>query len=70
MGAPELQYGSRGLPAQAVLPRVHRRQQQLEQSGLLNRPRADSVPWYRFRLAVEEVNYATRRTVELQTRPP
>jgi hypothetical protein len=28
------------------------------------------VPWYRFRLTVAEMNYATRRLVELQTRLP
>jgi hypothetical protein len=70
MGIREFQYGNRGLPAWAVLPGVHRRQQQLEQPVSWTGRERIRCLWYRFRLTVEEMNYATRRMVELQARLP
>ena len=39
-------------------------------AGLLDLPRAARFLWYRLRLTVHEMNYATRRLVELQMRLP
>jgi hypothetical protein len=43
---------------------VHRRQ--LEKSVSWSGRERLRCPWYRLRLTVAEMNYATRRTVELQ----
>jgi hypothetical protein len=42
----------------------------LEKTGGWTRPERLLILWYRLRLAVQEMNYATRRMVELQTRLP
>jgi hypothetical protein len=51
-------------PAPGSADLVHRRQ--LEQSVSWSGRERLRVLWYRLRLTVAEMNYATRRTVELQ----
>jgi hypothetical protein len=54
--------------ALATDERVQRRQ--LERSVSLTGPERLRYLWYRLRLTVAEMNYATRRLTELQTRLP
>jgi hypothetical protein len=51
-------------PAPGSADLVHRRQ--LEKSVSWSGPERLRCLWYRVRLTVAEMNYATRRTVELQ----
>src|SRR5215468_12320722 len=51
-------------PAPGSADPVHRRQ--LERSVSWSGPERLRFLWYRLRLTVAEMNYATRRTVELQ----
>jgi len=57
-------YGSHGEPRPRPADLVHRRQ--LEKSVSWSGRERLPCLWYRLRLAVAEMNYATRRTVELQ----
>ena len=70
MGIREFQYGNRGLPAWHAPPGFTGGSSSWNsQVSWTGRERIRSLG-YRFRLAVEEVNYAARRMVELQTRLP
>jgi hypothetical protein len=51
-------------------PSDHRQLRHLEQTGGWTRHERLRIAWYRLRLTVQEMNYATRRLVELQTRLP
>jgi hypothetical protein len=46
------------------------RMRQLETTGGWTRAERLRVLWYRLRLTVQEMNYATRRLFELQSRLP
>jgi hypothetical protein len=46
------------------------RMRHLEKTGGWTRRERLRILWYRLRLTVQEMNYATRRLVELQTRLP
>jgi len=66
------EHASGGKPVTILTPaeteRVRRRQ--LEKSVSWTGREWLRCLWYRFRLTVQEMNYATRRMVELQTRLP
>ena len=59
-------------PAPATDPAIDERFQrrQLENSVSLTGPESLRCRWYRLRLTIAEMNYATRRLAELQTRLP
>ena len=46
------------------------RMRQLEKTGGWTRGERLRVLWYRLRFTVQEINYASRRLFELQTRLP
>ena len=51
-------------------PSDHTQLRRLEKTGGWTRHERLRIAWYRLRLTVQEMNYATRRLVELQTRLP
>jgi hypothetical protein len=51
-------------------PSGHRQLRHLEKTGGWTRQERLRILWYRLRLTVQEMNYATRRLTELQTRLP
>lgn len=59
-------------PVTAVAPAVdeHVQRRQLEKSVSLTGTERLRCRWYRLRLTVAEMNYATRRLAELQSRLP
>ena len=70
MGIREFQYGNRGIPAWACSPGFTGGSSSWNsQVSWTGRERIRCLG-YRFRLAVEEVNYAARRMVEPQARLP
>jgi hypothetical protein len=62
--APDMAAAASAAPGSADL--VHRRQ--LEKSVSWSGRERLRCLWYRFRLTIQEMNYATRRLVELQSR--
>jgi hypothetical protein len=54
----------------APAPSEHLQLRRLEKTGGWTRHERLRMAWYRLRLTVQEMNYATRRLVELQTRLP
>jgi hypothetical protein len=70
MGAPELQYGSRGSQHRQCSPGFTGGSSNWNSQVSWTGRERIRCPWYRFRLPVAEMNYATRRLVELQTRLP
>jgi hypothetical protein len=51
-------------------PSGHLQLRYLEKTGGWTRRERLRIAWYRLRLTVQEMNYATRRLTELQTRLP
>jgi hypothetical protein len=51
-------------------PSDHPVLRRLEKTGGWTRHERLRIAWYRLRLTIQEMNYATRRLVELQTRLP
>jgi hypothetical protein len=64
--APDMAATASAAPGSADL--AHRRQ--LEKSVSWSGRERLRCLWYRFRLTIQEMNYATRRLVELQSRLP
>jgi hypothetical protein len=54
----------------AAGPSDHLQLRRLERTGGWTRHERLRIAWYRLRLTIQEMNYATRRLVELQTRLP
>jgi hypothetical protein len=62
--------GRQPAPDAAPGPSEHLQLRRLEKTGGWTRHERLRIAWYRLRLTVQEMNYATRRLVELQTRLP
>jgi hypothetical protein len=62
--------GAAATASPAPGPGDQARMRHLEKTGGWTRHERLRILWYRFRLTVQEMNYATRRMTELQTRLP
>jgi hypothetical protein len=62
--------GDKTTMAAAPAPTEHVRRRQLERSVSLTGGERLRCLWYRLRLTIAEMNYATRRLAELQRRLP